>query len=52
MTVKEGQAIWPEWTGENTAEDIAGNRYEQVEGEWYPEEDAPAEPLPEDAVAV
>ena len=52
VTVKEGQAIWPEWTGENTAEDIAGNRYEQVEGEWYPEEDAPTEPLPEDAVAV
>ena len=52
VTVKEGQAIWPEWTGENTAEDIAGNGYVRVENEWHPEAEAPAEPLPEDAQAA
>ena len=52
ITVKEGQSIWPEWTGENTAEDIAGNRYGQVGGEWYPEEEAPETTLPEDAAAA
>ena len=52
ITVKADQQIWPEWTGENTAEDIALNRYEQVEGEWYPEEEAPEATLPEDAAAA
>ncbi len=52
VTVKEDQPIWPEWTGENIAEDIAGNGYVRVENEWYPEAEAPIEPLPEDAVAA
>ena len=53
ITVKEGQPIRPEWTGENEAEDIAGNGYVRVEGERYAEEEAPRpEPLPDDAVAA
>ena len=53
VTVKEGQPIWPEWTGENTAEDIAGNKYVKVDGEWYNEDEvAEPEPLPDDAAAV
>ena len=36
----------------DTAEDIAGNRYGQVGGEWYPEEEAPETTLPEDAAAA
>ena len=49
VTVKEGQSIWPEWTGENTAEDIAGNQYTRVDNVWYNAEEAP---LPEDAIAA
>ena len=49
VTVKEGQGIWPEWTGENTAEDIAGNQYTRVDNVWYNAEEAP---LPEDAIAA
>ena len=53
VTVKEGQPIWPEWTGENTAEDIAGNKYVKVDGEWYNEDEvAEPEPLPDDAAAT
>ena len=35
VTIKEGQPIWPEWTGENTAEDIQDNQYERIDGIWY-----------------
>ena len=49
VTIKEGQSIWPEWTGENTAEDIAGNHYTRVDGVWYNAEEAP---LPEDAAVA
>ena len=52
VTIKEGQPIWPEWTGENTATDIAGNEYVRVDGEWYPAEEAPEAELPDDAVAA
>ena len=53
VTVKEGQSLWPEWTGENTAEDIAGNKYVKVDGEWYNEDEvAEPEPLPDDAAAA
>ena len=53
VTVKEGQPLWPEWTGENTAEDIAGNKYVKVDGEWYNEDEvAEPEPLPDDAAAA
>ena len=49
VTVKAGQPIWPGWTGEKTAEDIAGNRYTRVDDVWYNAEEAP---LPKDAAAV
>ena len=40
-------------TGENTAEDIAGNKYVKVDGEWYNEDEvAEPEPLPDDAAAA
>ena len=52
ITVKADQQIWPEWTSEDTAEDVAGNEYVCVDGQWYPVEEAPAEPLPEDAHAA
>ena len=52
VTVKEGQSIWPEWTGENSAVDIAGNGYARVENEWHPEAQASTGPLPEDAAAA
>ena len=51
VTVKEGQPIWPEWTGENTAEDIAGNGTCGWRASGIPRRSAPPEPLPEDAVA-
>ena len=35
VTIKESQPIWPEWTGENTAEDIQDNQYERIDGIWY-----------------
>ena len=37
ITVKEGQMIWPELTGEDTAADIAGNGYICVDWEWKEE---------------
>ena len=52
LTVRKGQSIWTEWTGENEAENIAGEKYIRVENEWYPEAEAPTGPLPEDAAAV
>ena len=42
VTIKAGQAIWPEWTGEDTAEDIAGNRFVAVDGVWFSADSAPA----------
>ena len=42
VTIKAGQAIWPEWTGEDTAEDIAGNRFVAVDGVWFSADGAPA----------
>ena len=35
VTLKKDQPIWPEWTGENTAEDIQDNQYERIDGIWY-----------------
>ncbi|MBQ3270372.1 MAG: hypothetical protein IJH09_10670 [Clostridia bacterium] len=53
VTVKEGQPIWPEWTGEDSAEDIAGNRYERVDGVWHAEDEAvQSAEMPGDAAAV
>ena len=42
VTIKAGQAIWPEWTGEDTAENIAGNRFVAVDGVWFSADGAPA----------
>ena len=52
ITIKKGQPIWPEWTGDNTAEDIQGNEYIRVNDEWYLAEEAPRQELNEDAVAA
>ena len=52
ITIKKGQPIWPEWTGDNTAEDIQGNEYVRVNDEWYLAEEAPRQELNEDAVAA
>ena len=30
VTLKKGQDIWPEWTGERTGEDASGKKYQQV----------------------
>ena len=34
VTVKSGQDIWPEWTGEDSAEDIQKHRYVRNDGAW------------------
>ena len=53
VTVKQGQLIWPEWTGEDSATDLQGDDYVRVGEDWYPEGGQP-EPaaLPEDAAAA
>ena len=51
VILKEGQPIWPEWTGEDTAADIAGNEYVCAEDGWYPAEEAPEQELPENTAA-
>ena len=35
ITLRQGQNIWPEWTGSDTAEDIQGERYVFVDGAWH-----------------
>ncbi|MBR6219246.1 MAG: hypothetical protein IKQ80_01635 [Clostridia bacterium] len=50
VTVKDGQPIWPEWTGENEAEDIQDDQYVRVDGGWASRKEASA--LPEDAAAA
>ena len=42
ITVKEGQLVWPEWAGEDAAEDIQENRYLRTENEWTDENGEPA----------
>ena len=41
VTIKKNQPIWAEWTGEDTAEDLNGIQYVQVEDEWYIKDNAP-----------
>ena len=41
ITLKEGQPVWPEWTGEDTARDAAGNEFVRVDGNWYPKGEEP-----------
>ena len=53
VILKEGQSIWPEWTGENSATDVAGNDFDRVDGVWYPAGDTPAaEAAPDEAAAA
>ena len=35
VIVKKRQPVWPEWTGEDTAEAIDGTCYKLVDGVWY-----------------
>jgi len=37
VMIKGGQMIWPQWVGKEMAEDLAGNVYFLVDGEWIPE---------------
>ena len=39
VTIKKNQPIWPEWKGEDTAEDIGGIRFRLNDGKW--EKEAP-----------
>ena len=41
VTIKEGQNIWPEWTGETEATDLQADRYVLEDGIWHVEADAP-----------
>ena len=41
ITLRKGQPIWPEWTGEMTAEDRNGYHYQLVDEAWEKEEDMP-----------
>ena len=52
VLIKQGQPIWPEWTGADTARDIAGNEYVRVNGEWYLKGSEPDAELPEDGAAA
>ena len=42
ITIKEGQDVWAELTGENTATDPDGNRFVRVNTKWYPEGQEPS----------
>ena len=53
VTVKQGQNIWPEWTGENSATDIQDHDYERVDGVWYSDGEVPeAAEAPDTAAAA
>ena len=39
--MKEGQYVWPEWTGEDTAQDAAGKDFVLVDEVWYPKGEEP-----------
>ena len=39
ITLKQGQSVWPELTGEDTAQDLNGNRYERTDGVWHLKEE-------------
>jgi len=34
VTLKEGQTVWPEWQGENKAEDLEGRIYLRINDTW------------------
>ena len=42
ITIKEGQDVWAELTGEDTATDPDGNRFVRVNTKWYPEGQEPS----------
>ena len=52
VTIKEGQPIWAEWTGADSARDIAGNDYVNVNDGWVRVDEIPARDLPEGTVAA
>jgi hypothetical protein len=39
VTVKENQPVWPEVTGDETAEDIGGRSYRLINSQWQEESD-------------
>jgi len=41
VTIKKDQPVWPEWTGEDEAEDIGGQKYKLVDGQWVELEQEP-----------
>ena len=41
-TLKKDQFIWPEWTGEDSSEDVGGKQFVLIDGIWYNVEEAPA----------
>ena len=50
ITLKHGQNIWPEWSGDDTAEDIQNNHYQRLDDVWYNADEA--KPIPADAVTT
>ncbi|MBQ8110403.1 MAG: hypothetical protein IJ124_09625 [Clostridia bacterium] len=49
VIIKEDQPIWPEWIGDDEAEDIVGNHYTRQDNVWY---NSDGIPIPEDARTV
>ena len=46
VTVKKDQPIWPEWTGDDSAENIGGDRFIRVDGVWTMEAQPNIVPAP------
>ena len=42
VTVKKDQDVWPEWTSEETAEDIGGKKYQKLDSVWYSTDNLPS----------
>ena len=34
LTIKKGQSVWPEWIGDDEAEDLGGKQYRLEDGQW------------------
>ena len=45
VTIKKDQPVWPEWTGEDTAETIDGTKFVLIDGVWYGEDEAPLQQI-------
>ena len=46
VIVKKDQPIWPEWTGEDSAETIDGEQFLRVNGEWTSQAQPAIAPAP------